>query len=291
MNGYADEAIQLLEKQVDVHPDDGEAQLLLCRAYFAEQQVDRAIPHCEAADRVMPNSSSAHDWMGRVYGMKASNAGPISGLKLAHQVREAFEAAFSLDTRNAEAANDLAEFYIDAPPLVGGGLEKAEQLANRIAGDLPQSAHRIRAMVAVKRKDYDTAEREYRAAISVANAPAAWVDLGGFYKARRRTADAVTALQRAIDLDASRDSALVDAASYLMDMHLQPNVAMNALDRYLSGDSKSDAAPVIWVYVLLGRLQQSNGNNAAAREEFNKALQLAANYGPALKALKALQGA
>lgn len=288
MDGRIDEAVHLLQADLASQPNDGEAHLLLCRAFYAERKIDAAVPQCEAAVASMPSSSVAHDWMGRAYGMKASSAGPFGGLKLARQVRESFETAFSLDPHNPDAANDLAEFYVNAPALVGGGTDKASQLADRIASNLPQPAHRIRALVAAKRKDYATAEREYRAAVDVHHAPAAWVDLGGFLKAQQQTSSAVDAFQHAIAADHAKDSALVDAASYLIDMHTQPDLATSALRQYLSGDAKSDAAPVVRVYVLLGRLQASAGDTAAARDEFNKSLRLAAGYGPALKALQTL---
>jgi tetratricopeptide (TPR) repeat protein len=286
MDGRVDDAVRLLQGALVDSRDDGEIHLLLCRAYFSEQQIDQAIPECESAVRLMPHSSSAHDWVGRVYGTKANGAGPISGLKLAHQVREAFEVAVSLDPHNADAANDLAEYYVGAPPLVGGGTDKAEALADKIAGELPQAAHRIHALAAEKRKDYATAEREFQAAVEVKQAPDAWVDLGGFYKNRKQTAKAVDALQHALAADRTKDAAMVDVASYLMDMHVKPDVAMQALQQYLAGDAKNDAEPVILVRVLLGRLRESNGDKAGAREEFNRALELAANYGPAKRALQ-----
>ncbi len=288
MEGEIDESVRLLQSELTTHPGDGESELLLCRAYFAEQRIDASVNHCEAAVKALPSQSSAHDWMGRAYGMKASGAGPIGGLRLARQVRAEFESAVALDPRSADAANDLAEFYVNAPALVGGGIDKANQLADRVANDLPQTAHRIRALVAVKRKDYATAEQEFRAAVAVKGSPAAWVDLGGFYQGRRRTNDAVAALRQAIASDSAKDSSLVDAASYLMDMHVQPEMAMNALREYLSGGSRSDKAPVVWVHILLGRLQQASGNKDAARYEYEKSLQLATDYSPAVRALQTL---
>jgi tetratricopeptide (TPR) repeat protein len=286
MDGHVDDAVRMLQVTLADHRDDGETHLLLCRAYFSEQQIDEALPECQTAVRLIPRSSSAHDWMGRVYGVKANGSGPLGGLKLAHQVRDEFEAAVSADPHNAAAANDLAEYYIGAPALVGGGTDKAEALADRIAGEMPQTAHRIHALAAEKRKDYATAEREFQAAVAVKQAPDAWVDLGGFYKNRKQTAKAVDALQHALATDRAKDASVVDVASYLMDMHVEPGVATQALQQYLAGDAKSDAAPVIHVHVLLGRLRESSGDAAGAKEEFDRALELAANYGPAKRALQ-----
>jgi tetratricopeptide (TPR) repeat protein len=289
MNGNVDDAIRMLQAEITKNGNDGAAYLLLCRAYYSEEQVDDAIRACQNAVKLMPNSSEAQDWMGRAYGGRANNAGPLTALKLAHQVHDAFESAVSLDPRSAAAANDLAEFYVGAPGIVGGGLDKAEALAGRIAGVLPQAAHRIRGLAAEKRKDYAGAEREFLAAVAVDRRPEAWVDLGGFYVRRKQNAKAVDALQHAISENKNKDAALVDAASYLMDIKSQPEVALKALQQYLSGSGKSDAAPVIRVHVMLGRLAANGGDKARAKIEFNAALELAARFTEAQKDLQKLQ--
>ena len=288
MDGHVDDAIRLLQGQLTAHTSDGETHLLLCRAYFSEQQTDTAIHECEAAAKLMPGSSPARDWLGRAYGVKASGAGPLSGLKLAHRVHDAFEAAFALDPHNAAAANDLAEYYVGAPSMVGGGLDKATALAAKVESDMPQLAHRIRGLAAEKSKNYVTAEREYQAAADVRNAPDAWVDLGGFYKNRNQSPKAVDALEHAITLDKAKDPALVDAASFLIDMHSSPDIAMKALQQYLAGSAKSDAAPAARAHLLLGQIFKSQGDKVAAAAEWNKALALASNYAPAKRALQEL---
>ncbi len=289
MDGRVDEAVGLLKAQVSAHASDGQAYLLLCRAYYSEQQIDDAIRACQSAVKIMPNSSEAQDWMGRAYGGRADHAGPFSGLKLAHEVHDAFEAAVRLDPKSAAAANDLAEYYISAPGLVGGGVDKAEALANAIEASLPQAAHRIRALAAEKRKDYAGAEREFQAAVAVGHRPEALVDLGGFYTRRKQNAKAVPVFREAIAADKAKGAATVDAASYLMDMHTLPDVSQKALMEYLAGGGKSDAAPVIHVHVLLGKLAEGRGDNAKAKIEFNAALGLAAKYAEAQHELQKLQ--
>ncbi len=288
MNGNVDDAVRTLKAEIASNGKDGPAYLLLCRAYYSEQQMDDAIHACENAVRLMPQSSEAQDWMGRAYGGRADQAGLLTGIKLAHQVRDAFESAVNLGPRSAAAANDLAEYYVGAPAIVGGGLDKADALAARIEGSLPQAAHRIRALAAEKRRDYASSEREFLAAVAVAYRPEAWVDLGGFYVRRKQNAKAIDALQHAFSADTAKDASLVDVASYLMDMKSQPDVALKALQLYLSGDGKTDAAPVIRVHLLISKLLAANGDRAGAKIEVNKSLALAANYGAAKRALQGL---
>jgi tetratricopeptide (TPR) repeat protein len=221
--------------------------------------------------------------------MQAESAGPIAGLRLAFKVRNAFEAAVRINPLNGDAVNDLSEYYIDAPSIVGGGFDKAALLADRSQSQLPQNAHRMRALAAEKQKDYGTAEREFRAAAAVANQPNAWADLGAFYSRRTQPSKAVEALRRAIALDHVHDAALVDAATTLNEINREPRLAESALRDYLASHARSDAAPAFKVHVQLAKLLRDAGNTAEAKIELEHSLQLASGYVPARKELAAIE--
>jgi len=289
LNGNSNAAVAQLKQVLSTDPSNGQAHLLLCRAYYAQSLATPAASECTAALRTLTNDSTAQDWAGRAYGMQANSAGPIAGLRLAFKVRNAFEAAVRLNPLNGDAVNDLSEYYIDAPSIVGGGFEKAALLADRSAAELPQNAHRTRAMSAEKQKDYTTAEREFRAATAVANKPNAWADLGAFYSRRSQSDQAVEALRRAIALDPTHDATLVDAATTLTELNREPRLAERALRDYLASRSKSDAAPAFRVHVTLAKLLRIQGNTADAKIELGRSLDLATDYAPARKELAALE--
>lgn len=289
MQGQIDDAVARAQRLATIDPKDGQAYLLMCRSFYAEAHTEEAIDACTKATELLPKSSEAQNWLGRAAGMKAERAGPISGLRLALKVRAAFEAAVALDPRNGDAIDDLGEFYIDAPAIIGGGLDKAAMLANQAEPVQPQPAHRIRAMAAEKRKDYGTAEREFRAAVAVANRPGAWDDLGAFYRRRKQYNQAVDALKQGLSANSAKDASLVDAASLLYRMHRESGLAERALRDYLSSGVKSDAAPAIKVHVMLGKQLASEGDKAGAKIEFEAALRMAAGYAPARQALQELQ--
>jgi tetratricopeptide (TPR) repeat protein len=288
MQGQIDEAVARSQRLSAADPKDGQAYLLLCRSFYAEGHEDEAIDACTRATQALPHGSEAQYWLGKAMGMKAEHAGPISGLGLALKVKAAFEAAVALDPRNGDAVNALGEFYVDAPSFIGGGLDKAAALANQAQATLPQPAHRILAMTAEKRKDYGTAEREFRAAIAVANLPDAWDDLGAFYRRRGRFDQAVEVLKQSLTVNRDDDASLVDAASLLNRMHREPELAEKALRDYLQSRVKSDAQPAIKVHVMLGKLMASEGDKAGAKIEFETALQMASGYAPAKQALQQL---
>lgn len=289
MQGRIDEAVSELRTTLAADPKNGNAQLLLCRAFYAEEMLDDAIVACESAVQTLTTSSDAQDWMGRVYGMKADRSGPLGGLRLAHKVKSSFEIAVELDPLNGEAVNDLSEYYVGAPGVVGGGLDKAAALADRVETPLPQQAHRIRALAAEKIRDYEAAEREFQAAVAVANRPDALADLGAYFGRRKEDDKAVEALRRCLAADRARGPSSVDAASILMDIHREPQLAEQVLRQYLAGRAKSDAAPAVRAEVLLASLRSTAGDKAGAKIELDKALRLASNYAPAKHAMLALQ--
>jgi tetratricopeptide (TPR) repeat protein len=284
MQGRADAAVAMLRSG----SLDGQGHLLLCRAYYAEGLADEAVGECEASLRTMGGSSEAQDWMGRAYGLKASEAGMLSGFSLARRVKAAFEAAVQLDPQNGAAANDLSEYYVGAPSLVGGGLDRADALAKQVEGRLPQQAHRMRGLAAEKRGDFHTAEGEFRLAVGVAGRPDAWADLGAFYFRREQVDKAVDALQQCVAADWARDASLVDAASLLKDHHREAELSVRWLRDYLGGGRLSDAAPAFKVRVELGELLEQQGDRAGAKIEFGEALQMVSNYGPAQRDLQSL---
>jgi tetratricopeptide (TPR) repeat protein len=293
LSGHSDSAVaqlkQILASTPPNDPSIGRAHLLLCRAFYARSLAAPAVSECAAALRTLSADSSAEDWAGRAYGMQAENAGPISGLRLAFKVRNAFEAAVRLDPSNGAAVNDLSEYYIDAPSIVGGGFDKASRLADRSQPQLPQNAHRIRALAAEKHKDYIAAEREFRAAAAVANQPNAWADLGAFYARRSQPDQAVDALRHAIALDRAHTSTLVDAATTLTEIDREPRLAERAFRSYLASGSRSDAAPAFKVHVALAKLLRNQGNTADAKIELEHSLELASGYPPARRELAALE--
>lgn len=284
--GRGDEAVRLIAPILAARPNDAAAHQLLCRVYYTEELADAAIKECEQAVSIAPDRSDNQMWLGRAYGMKASNAGPFAGLVLAKKVRIAFERAVQLDLRNVPAAAALGEFYIAAPSLIGGGLNKAEHVALQIQPVSPSNAHRLFAMMYEKQQNLDQAEAEFRRAVEAGGRPEAWVDLGAFYQRHGQLDKAVAAVQSALDADPAHDAALMDIANILTDAHRSPELAEKVLRFYLDSSAKSEAAPAFKVHVQLGQLLAQRGDSQGARREYQAALALVSAYAPAKKALR-----
>ena len=284
--GQVEKASSLLKLWIAEHPADAQAHLLLCRVFYAQEMANAAVSECEAAATAAPDVSELQLWLGRTYGMKASSASPLVAFSIARKARDTFERAVRLNPSNIVALGDLGEFYVKAPSIVGGGIDKARQLAARLRSvNLPPfqaESHRILALAAEKENNFSEAEMEFRQA-TAGNLPAAWIDLGAFYARHRQLDLAASAIRTAIRLDRSRGATLVDAASVLTEANRSPELARQLLGEYIASPNTSDAAPVFKVHLQLGDLLARSGDLASARKEYSLAVTMAPNFPPARK--------
>jgi tetratricopeptide (TPR) repeat protein len=284
-DGEADKALGLLTPLPSSGPGAAEAQNLLSRVRFTLAQWDAAVKAGEQAAHLDGQNSDYHMWLGRALGEKAGRASFFSAYGLGKRVRVEFEEAVRLDPRNGPALSDLGDFYNEAPGVVGGGTDKAENIANQLDKVDPARAHELRGRIASSRGDYDTAEREFRQAISVSMHPASqWTVLASFFRKRQRWSDLDTAIHNCVSA-AARDKhsgvALYDGAGVLIESHRNPELAAKMLEDYLAGSSKTEEGPAFIAHIRLGRLKQQLGDAAGAQREFAAASAMAHEYNPA----------
>src|SRR5260370_13629974 len=130
------EAAERWEQGAAQNPRSGEIHLLLAKTYYESQQQDAAIASAEKAVAIDPSSSVYHEWLGKVYGEKADHAGMFSALSLSRKARREFAKAVELDERNFSAQQALIVIDCSAPPIAGGGEDKARtEIARRAAMD------------------------------------------------------------------------------------------------------------------------------------------------------------
>jgi tetratricopeptide (TPR) repeat protein len=285
-SGRVDDAINTLQQEIKASPNDGAAYNLLCRAYFSLSQWDRGIAACEKAVALAPDNSTYHLWLGRIYGEKADSSSFFTAAGLAKKVRNQFEQAVQLSPSSVDARTDLAEFYLEAPGIVGGGQDKARAQAATLARLDPAKAHWVNARIAEKKKDFTTAEREYRAAIEVSHGDAsAWLNLALFNKHVGRFDQMEDAINHAASSQVNHPVVLVDAAETLIRTGRNFPVAIQLLRRYLSSSSTVEEAPAFKAHYLLGTALERQGDKQAAAQEYRTALSMAKGFSRAQEAL------
>ena len=149
-------------------PKSAAVYALIGKTYYMDEQYKNSTTYLEKAVAEDSLNSSYYDWLGKAYGRRAEHSCFLTALADARKTRESFEKAAVLDEANQEALGDLFEYYLEAPGVVGGGIEKAEKIAERIRRLNPVEGHYVLARIAEKRRDAPTAEREYRTAMQLA---------------------------------------------------------------------------------------------------------------------------
>jgi tetratricopeptide (TPR) repeat protein len=279
-------AVNTLQSGMGQKSQNAEAYFWLCRAYYELREFDNAIPNCEQAVQYASQNSDYHMWLGRAYGEKAERE---SSFLLARKVKKEFEEAVRLNPRNIPARRNLAEFYAQAPWIVGGSKDGAKQQVDAVAALDPVQGHLARAQFWLDQKRPDLADGEYRQALAAKPAdPSAYYEAADFYAAQGRAQE----MKSAVDSAAGRsnDSRLMfyrGVESFFAQATAQ---AEQSLKSYLAStpdrsEWPSHAAAREW----LGRLYEAEGKRTEAAEEYRAALQLEPKRTSASDRLKKLE--
>lgn len=283
--GRIDEAITALNGRLSSAPRDAESSNLLCRAYFAMEDWDRAESACRKAVALDPNNSRYHLWLGRVYGEKADHANFLSAASLAGKTREEFQRAVQLNPNDVDTRLDLAEFYLEAPGIVGGGDQKAREQAKLIGAINPSREHWVYARIAEKKKDAGTAEREYHQLIDLSQGDSeAWLNLALFLRRQKRLDEMEHAIVKTSEAPMPKLDVLVEAAQILFRAGRNYPFAVQLLKRYLAS-GPVEQAPAFKAHYLLGMLLEKQGDKVGAAQQYRASLSLARNFGLAQQAL------
>jgi Flp pilus assembly protein TadD len=145
-----------------------EAQYLTGKDQFMLGEYKKATAAFQRAFAMEPANSEYALWLGRSFGRRAETALPFMAPKYAAKARAYFEKAVALNPQNEEALNDLFDYYLEAPGFLGGGYDKAEQIAKRIGEFNPAQGHLAEAELADRRQQFDTVEDQLGRAVRLA---------------------------------------------------------------------------------------------------------------------------
>jgi len=285
--GRVDDALRVLRDRVQTAPNDAQAFNLLTRTYFYMGRWDEAAAAAEHAVAVEPSVSDYQLWLGRAVGEKAAHSSFVTAVRMVPRIRGAFERAVQLDSSNSAARSDLAEFYLEAPGFLGGGKDKALAQAEKLASQDEAAAHWIRARLAEHAKQFELAEREYRAAVSASPHPGErWLDLARFYRTQERLDRMEDAVNRAVGEGTEQSSVPYEAAMLLFQAGRNFPGAITLLQKYIANGSQPETAPAYRAHYLLGEIFEKQGDRQGAASQFRAALSLANEFEPARTALE-----
>ncbi len=111
------------------------------KCWYYAGDFKKAVESFERAAASDPRNAAYQNWLGKAWGRRAENANVFQAPGFASRAREAFEKAVALDSTHLESLNDLFQYYLEAPGLLGGGLDKARGLLPRIKQADPAEYH------------------------------------------------------------------------------------------------------------------------------------------------------
>ena len=222
----------------------GEAYALIGQAQFMNGEYKRSAESFEKAIAQDPRSSRYVHWLGRAYGRQAESASPFTAPGLAVKTRQAFEKAVAMDSSDKEALSDLFEYYMDAPGFLGGGLNRAQDVVRRIAKIDQAEGMYANAQLADKRKDFNSAEQQFRRAMDLAPRQVGRVlDLAKFLARRGRVSESDQVFVQAARLAPNNPQVLYDRAALYIKQKRNLDEAAAMLEKYISSPLTPDNVP------------------------------------------------
>ena len=254
-----------LEILLLLSPKSAAVYALIGKTYYLDGHYANATTYLEKAVAEDSLNSRYYDWLGKAFGRRAEQSSFLTALGYARKTRESFEKAVVLDETNLEALGDLFEYYLEAPGLVGGGIDKAENVAARIRRQNEVEGHYVLARIAEKRRDAPKAEREYRTAMQLAPADIGrMIDLAAFLSKQGRYQESEELFDLAGHMAPDSPKLMfARAASYVQTGRKLPE-ARALIQRYLGSRHTPDDPPRSEVEELLGAIRKHNVSESRA---------------------------
>jgi Flp pilus assembly protein TadD len=223
--------------------------------FFMLGEYKKASEALEKAAALDPHNAKLIHWLGRAYGRRAETANPFMAAGLASKTRQNFEKAVELDPSDKDALGDLLDYYLDAPGFLGGGLHKAEMLAQMILNEDPAEGHYAQGLVADKKKEYATAEEQFRRAAELAPRQVGHVLVLARYLANHDHVKESDALfEQAARMAPNSPRVMFDRAAAYIKENRDLDTARKLLERYLQSPLTPEDPPRVRAEAMLKKL-------------------------------------
>jgi tetratricopeptide (TPR) repeat protein len=252
--------------------------------------IDGAIELFKETVALDESSSVYHTWLGRAYIEKLQNAsfyekGMLSGKALDH-----LKKAVKLDPENVEARISLAGYYANAPSIAGGSKKKAREQADEIMKYDPVQGRAIMAGVYIKEQKYDLAidNLEYCTEALPEDTELRY-RLGMVYQDQQNYSKAFDVFEQMLEIEPGSPAALYQIGRTAAFSGANVDRGIECLNQYLTIEVPSGYPGPDGARWRLGMLYEHKGDLAAARQQYQTAVELNPDDEKYRKSLKALE--
>ncbi|MCL4540436.1 MAG: tetratricopeptide repeat protein [Bacteroidetes bacterium] len=313
------EATGLLQEALRQNPKNDSAYYYLGMINMNDSY-DKAIEYLKKAVELQYGNAKYHLMLGNAYGVKAQKAGIFSKFGAAKDCLSEFETAARVDPKYIDARRSLVEYYLQAPGIMGGSVDKAVTQSDTILMLDRYAGYLTKARISEYQKRQKDTEGDYLQAIAVdPRKTPAYRGLWWFYVSNKDEVKADAVLARAVkavddkseiyywaglyyvqvnNLEKAKDMfhhALkedsTDAPVYyqlgkvacLSGTDLQGGLA--SLRKYISMPLAKNSPTYDYAHWRMGMIYEKLGNKEAAKSEYRKSLQINPDLDIAKKSL------
>lgn len=222
-----------------------------------------------------PTFAPGHLWLANAYAFRIGQVGNFSKAIMAPKLRGALERAIELDPELHEARSALMEYYLQAPGIVGGSVDKARAQVAELQRRDPPRGHFAQGRLAQYEEREEDARRHYLAAYAARPDSASYRMTAGYIHQQDEDWDAAFALYEAW----ARDEPKAAGAWYqfgrtavLSEQRLEQGIA--AFRRFLALPEQRGQPEHKHGWWRLGQALALAGDKGAAREALQEALKI-----------------
>jgi tetratricopeptide (TPR) repeat protein len=283
------EAKTVLEPALKTNARDAAAAFYLGRIALEEKRTDRAAEYFETATKLDPKNSTYFLWLGRAYGREAQNANVLRQPGLAKRTRAAWERAIELDPENLDARSDLIQYYVQAPGILGGSMQKALDQAEEIRKRNALRGYLELGALYEREKKLADAEKAYLgAAKEKSERHVGEYRLGVFYQNTGAFDKAFELFESMITANPSETGALFQIGKTGAMSGQRLERATEALDAYLQTTPGRNDPSLAAAHWRLGMIHEKRQDRQRAKSEYESALRLDPTFKPATESLRKL---
>lgn len=257
----------------------------------ADRKWNDAARAFERAVDVNDRNAVNHYWLGRTYALQVLDANLLRQASLARKTRAHFERAVELDPENLDARTGLMQYYLRAPGIVGGSVDKARAQVAEVRRRNPYRGGMLAATVERRTKSYAAAVAEYERLIAqYPDSAPPYSSLASTYGDQKMWPEAFRAIDRFLAAQPNEILAQYAIGRAAAESGQQLERGEQALRRYIASATPGVGEPSIaTAHLRLGTLHERAGQTEKARAEYETALRLEPTLQPAREALAKLK--
>ena len=268
-----EESKTLLSPIDDDDHDYAAAQYYLGRIAYAKKEYDDAAEYFEEATEANDKVADYFNWLGNTYGTIAGDANPLRQGMLAPKMKSAWEKAIALDSKNLDARTSLIQYYLQAPGILGGSVEKAIEVAGQVLK--PAEGHRQLGNIYMHEKKTTEAEKEF---ILMAKTDPAYASaLANFYTGQKQYDKAFQLFEEAIQKTPADFLAIYQYGRTSAVSGQRLEKGEEYLKKYLTYTPKQNEPSHAGANMRLAQIYEKRGNKKEAKRLFEIAVKADGN--------------